>query len=243
MGTPSPGSRSGAAGGSIWLIADAFQGGGLEKFLDEWGVQVRDDLVVDGTRTLTGKELFLTAYESHPITDRLTGLTSVFYLPRSVRLSAQTPEGADGLNPSLHLVPLAACSENGWAETNMDENPKRFDPLSDTPGPVAVAVAIERGASQSVDVNLAQSRMVVFGDSDFISNAGLNGGDVDFFMNALDWVLERELLISIRPREIETVKLVLDQESTRKFILLVAGGLPACAGLLGFLVWFARRRL
>jgi ABC-type uncharacterized transport system involved in gliding motility auxiliary subunit len=229
-------------GGRMLILLDALYGCGLEKFLSEWGIEVRDDLVVDATRTLTGKELFITDYEPHPITENLAGLTSVFYLPRSVRPSAGTIAQGDGVGQELRLTPLAGCSENGWSETNLEESPKRFDPLRDAPGPVAVAVAVERGASQGVDLNLAKSRLVVFGDSDFASNAGLNGGDIDFFMNALDWALDREPLMSIRPREIETIKLVLDQESTRNFVILVAAALPACAAFLGLLVWLARRR-
>ena len=227
-----------AGGGSVMMMLDALQESGLDPLLRAWGVELRDDLVVDATRTLTGKELFITAYAPHPITEQLSGLTSVFYLPRSVRpLRAAKLASAD----KPLFSPLAMCSENGWAETDLEENPKRFDPLRDSPGPVPVAAAIERGPVPGIDVDLTPSRLVIFGDSDFVSNAGLNGGDVDFFMNGLDWLLQRDSLISIRPREIETVKLVLDRQATRQLMLIVAGGLPAAVALMGLLVWAARR--
>jgi len=231
-----------ANGGRIMFLLDALVESGLEKKLKTWGVDLRDDLVVDAARTLTGKELFITSYDPHPITSKLSGLTSVFYLPRSVRAADSSAMGDNPGGADWSFTSLASCSENGWSETDLLENPKRFDPLRDAPGPVPVAAAIEKGPGPRLDVNLSLCRLVVFGDSDFVSNAGLNGGDVDFFMNALDWILEREPLISIRPRNIETVKLVMDKDQTRRFMLLVAGGLPSLAAFLGLFTWAIRRR-
>lgn len=227
--------------GRVIFLLDAYEDAGLKPLLQDWGIDLRDDLVVDATRTLTGKELFLTRYLDHPITRPLLGVTSVLYLPRSVLPSRQAVQNQRSADHPTYTA-LAACSENGWAETDRQENPKRFDPARDTPGPVPVAAAVERGPVPGLDMQLKPTRIVVFGDSDFVSNAGLNGGDIDLFMNSLDWVLERELLMSIRPRRIETVKLVLDHQKSRQIIALTALGLPLVAGLCGLIVWLVRRR-
>lgn len=224
--------------GRMVLLLNAFEDSGLTDFLRPWGVALQQDLVVDGTRTLTGKELFLTSYETHPITRGMQGVTSVLYLPRSIRPVQSEQAPAD--RPRFY--PLAACSENGWAELTLEENPKTFDPIRDIPGPVPVAAAIERGALDSMDLNLSPSRLVVFGDSDFISNAGLNGGDTDFFMNALDWTLEREPMMGIRPRSLESVRLTLDRNQARHLAWMLVAGLPAVIACMGLLVWSVRRR-
>ena len=54
--------------------------------------------------------------------------------------------------------------------------------------------------------------MVVFGDSDFVSNGALAGGDQDLFMSALNWLLDREELMAIAPKPIEEIKLSLTRK-------------------------------
>ena len=46
-------------------------------------------------------------------------------------------------------------------------------------------------------VPIIANRVVVIGDSDFVSNAALTGGNSDFFMSALNWLLERAELMAI----------------------------------------------
>ena len=51
----------------------------------------------------------------------------------------------------------------------------------DLRGPLPMGLAIERGAEQELDVEIASSRLVVVGDSDFVSNNHLMGANGDFF--------------------------------------------------------------
>src|SRR6185369_12873063 len=58
------------------------------------------------------------------------------------------------------------------------------------------------------------TRIVVFGDSDFVSNNGLQAapGNGDLFLNAVNWLGQQENLISIRPKSTEDRRVVLTQE-------------------------------
>jgi len=226
--------------GRLLILLDAFMETGLEQLLSEWGVHVENDLVVDGSRTLTGRELFVSEYGVHPVVDRMKGITSIFYLPRSVEpdLNTEIPDkNAD--KPSV--VALAFSSVAGWSETDLDAAVAEFDMHTDRPGPISIAVAVEKGPVPGIDVQIRSTRMVVFGDSDFVSNGALAGGGMDLFMNALNWLLERDDAIGLAARPFETSQLLIDKRQLNMLFLSVVLGLPALIGVFGFLVWVRRR--
>jgi ABC-type uncharacterized transport system involved in gliding motility auxiliary subunit len=224
----------------MMVLLDAMTQTGLEPLMGEWNVRMEKDVVVDGTRTLSGRELFVTSYGEHPITRRLRNVTTVFYLPRSVEPMMEPEETANPVDKP-HAVALASSSESGWAEMDMDENPMKFDAAIDRPGPMPVAVAVEKGPVPGFEVQIRPTRLVVFGDSDFVSNGGWVGGNADLFMSSLNWLLEREQMMGIAPRPIEQSRLVMDDAQLQGLFWMVVIGIPAGVAVLGLLVWIKRR--
>jgi hypothetical protein len=221
--------------GRLLLLLDARTRTGLEPLLLEWGALLGDDIVVDESHTLSGRDLFVTAYPGHAITDPLQNLASVFFLPRSMRPQALA-RGGD--KPAV--TPLATCSERGWAEFDPDDLATHFDPQVDLPGPVPIAVAIERGPVPGVHVQIRPTRLVVMGDSDFAANSGIMGANADLFMNSVNWLLDREELLSLSPKTFEEFRLVMDARQLRQLFWIVAIILPGIVAGLGF--WIAWRR-
>ena len=199
-----------------------------------------NDVVVDATRTLTGGELFATEYGDHPITKSLKGVTSIFYLPRSVEPLAESEVGSEQPDKP-HGAVLVTCSLSGWAEVNPEESPMKYDPVKDRPGPVGIAAAVEKGPMPEIDVKIRPTRLVVFGDSDFVSNNALLAGNVDFFMSALNWLLEREELMAISSKAVEQTRLVMNRFQLRVVLWIVVVVLPLLVALVGGLVWVRRR--
>jgi ABC-type uncharacterized transport system involved in gliding motility auxiliary subunit len=227
--------------GRLLVLADARQTSGLEKVLLEWGVRLRNDVVLDPDRTLTGREVFVATYNAHPITAKLGTTAAIFHLPRSVEPDLTQPKTAAADRPQV--TPLALSSSNGWAETQPDQIPAKFDRnTEDLGGPVSMAVAVEKGGSSGLlDVQIRPARLVVFGDSGFVSNSGLTGGDISLFMSSLNWLLDREELMAIAPRETNDTRLKLTREQTRQLFWSLVGGIPALAALLGGILWLWRR--
>lgn len=226
--------------GRLLVMLDAMTQTGLEPLMADWGIRLADDVVVDATRTLSGRELFITKYEPHSITSKLKNETSILYLPRSVE-PAVSAEEADGAPDKPRVMPLAASSEAGWAESDLTQNPMKFDAGADRPGPVSVAVAAERGPVPGIDVQIRPTRVVVFGDSDFVSNAALTGGNTDFFLSALNWLLERAELMAIAPKPVERNRLDLTDIQLRTLHGIVVIVLPLLVAVAGALVWLRRR--
>lgn len=227
--------------GSMLLMLESMATTGFRGFMEDWNIEVGRDIVIDKSRTLTGRELFINEYRPHPITGHLEGSTSIFYLPVSIEpIPRRGSESKAADRP--HATLLATSSAKGWAETDWRNVPMEFDPEKERAGALGVAAAVEKGFSEDVDVQIKPTRIVVFGDSSFVSNGGLAGGNLDFFLASLEWLLEREDLIAIAPKSYGESKLLL----TRTQILWLGGllvlGLPLLVALLGAVVWIFRRR-
>jgi ABC-type uncharacterized transport system involved in gliding motility auxiliary subunit len=229
--------------GRVMVLLDALKETGLETMLRRWGVALRNDFVLDPENTLKGSDVYIRTYYEHPITMHMGGAGARFHLPRSIEPLVVDDQNAEaGDRPTV--VPLAMTSEKSWSETQVDESPAKYDENSgDLRGSFSLAVAVERGATQEMlDVQIRPSRMVVFGDSDFVSNGALAGGDQDLFMSALNWLLDREVLMAIAPKPIEEIKLSLTSKQLNKLFWINIAGIPSVAGVAGLWVWFRRRK-
>ena len=228
--------------GRLLVLADAGETSGLEELLNDWGVVLRNDVVLDPSRTLTGREVFAAAYGTHPITEKLGTAAAIFHLPRSVEpdYAAQTRTAED--RPAV--TPLVLSSADGWSETRLDQSPARYDEgTEDLSGPVSMAVAVEKGRTEGLlNVQIRPTRIVVFGDSGFVSNSGLTGGDTSLFMSALNWLLDREELMAIAPRPVSDTRLKLTRSGLRILFWSIVGGIPASAAALGLIIWMRRRK-
>jgi hypothetical protein len=191
--------------------------------------------------TLTGRELVVTEYGKHPIAKALSRVTTMFYMPRSILPTAEA-EGSTEDRP--RVTALAGSTREGWGESDLSQSPPRFDAGVDRPGPVPVAVAVERGPVEGMDVQLRPTRMVIVGDSDFVSNgalAGGMGGNKDFFLSALNWLLEREELMAVAPKVPGELRLDMDPGRMRAAFLLIVAVPAGLAAVLGLIVWQRRK--
>ena len=89
-------------------------------------------------------------------------------------------------------------------------------------------------------VQIRPTRLVVFGDSDFASNGGLMGANADLFLNAANWLLDRQELLALPPRTLDEIQVVLDARQLRRLFLAVVVCLPGLVAAAG--LWVAWRR-
>jgi len=227
--------------GRLLLLVDPGPDSGLEEMLGLWGVRLGSDRVVSSATA--GQQLLVTAYGEHPITTRLKNVTTIFTMPRSVQPLVGTNGATDKPADKPRVAVLASSSDQGWAELSVNQNPPKFDPGVDQAGPVPVAVAIEKGPVPGMEVELQPTRLVIVGDSVLVANGALLGGyNPDFFMNALNWLLERKETLTIASREPATIQVALDRGHLRRLSVLVVAGFPGLVVLLGLMVWANRRK-
>lgn len=227
--------------GRVFLLADAGHDTGLDALLETWGLRLGADRVVG--LTLTGRELLVTRYGDHPITAALRNVTSIFNLPRSVQPLLATNQPAVKTADKPRVTVLASGPAKGWAEMNMHQNPPVFDAGIDRSGAMPVAVAVEQGPAQEMEMEIKPTRLVVSGDSTFVANEALMAGyGADFFVNALNWLLDRDSGLNIPSKVPAAVRLTLDRVRLQAVYGLLVAGLPALIALAGVLVWLCRRK-
>jgi hypothetical protein len=109
------------------------------------------------------------------------------------------------------LIPLLQATKDYWGETDYatsDDRTPFLDTKKDHMGPLTIAAAAERGGVEGIKVET--SRLVVTGNAEMLGRNGYRqseGITVDFAMNALNWLLDREELIGIPPKEKKNVTL------------------------------------
>ena len=198
----------------------------------------KEDFTIDydeGTLTVS-------AFAEHAVTRHLAGMAVQFYRPRPIE-AIQT-EASSSAPDKARVKVLAASGQDCWVEADLEQMPPRFDEGEDRPGPVSLAVAIERGPENVTDMAIRPTRLVVIGDASFVSNGALSrgiGSNIDLFMGGLNWLVERDDLVAIEPRPPNMLSLNMSGNQTNKAFLILVGGIPGCIAVLGLLVWLVRR--
>lgn len=177
-------------GGGLLALLDG-KPPGLTSLLGRLGVAVSDEIVVDPeNRLFAGDFLTLLVPErspAHPVSLGV-GAPALMSQVRPVFLSAAAAGGAE-------LVATAASSWRTPDTSVLRTGTATFRAGQDTAGPVPVGVAVERPGETG-----RPGRVVVFGDSDFASNAFLGYlGNRDLLLNSVNWLAGDEAQIGSRP--------------------------------------------
>ncbi len=242
----------------------------LEALLAGYGIEVRNDLVVDPSQQLPFYDLssvYLTDFTSHPVTTGLEGLAVLLPITRSVAAAA----GDEGSDSDLQITPLVETSAQGWGETGLDQvlagEPIDLDG-GDASGPVSVAVAASRSDTSSdsasgssseddgsgrssdtahgddadTDNRASDLRLVVIGDSDFLADGHVaNAGNMTLAVNAFLWLTEREAALGIPPRSMSASNLYLSAGQLAAVAWTVFIIMPGLVVIIGVVVWRRRR--
>ncbi len=148
---------------------------------------------------------------------------------------------------NVQLTPLVKAQEGFWGEADYrneaedDPAASRFDAGRDKKDNLFYAACAERGAVAEGRVSVPSARLVVVGNARFIEDGQTNQEMADFFHNALNWLLDRDRLIGIPPKEVKTVALNVPDQQVNLLFLLTIIVVPAVAALAGAGVWFVRR--
>ena len=245
-------------GGKVLFLVDPAEKPGqpalanLEGLLKEWSVELGNDVVVDasGVGQLLGTDASVpvaASYPGHAITERFNLMTA-YPLARSVRAAA-TP--APGRTPA----PVVETSSQSWAEADLASLATGKVTLDasagDKPGPISLAVVVTAPAPDvkvpdpkpgETAQSAPETRLAVFGDSDFAANYGLGiSGNQDLFLNTVNWLAQQEGLISIRARDPEDRRLTLTADQQFRIQILSLLIIPGFVFATGVWTWWKRR--
>jgi len=218
-----------SGGNLLWLI-DQESLHGLQPLAEYLGLVLTPGIAVDPAssqngidpRTVIGRQ-----YTEHAITKDFKLLTA---FPESRQIEVNDATG------DWQVTRLISVAQNGWLETGKPDAKIDFDAKRDIPGPINIAVAMERKAE-----NITQ-RVVVIGNGSFLANSFVaNGGNLDLGINIVNWLAGDDKLITIQPKPLKDVSVSITPTQGT----LIFGGfvlvLPLAFLVAGIVIWRRRR--
>ncbi|MDG2991077.1 Gldg family protein [Candidatus Synechococcus calcipolaris G9] len=229
-------------GGSVLLMLDVDGNPGLTSLLSNWGLTLDSRWVIDGSGIgqqvgLGPDTVIVTQYGNHPITGKFAQGPSLF-----PRVQAVVVEPVD----QDEVVDLVITGEQTWAEAEWQSGDLTFDEGVDTPGPLTLGVAISRplAVPENGETLDKESRLVVFGDSEFASDRVLayQGVNSDLFINSVLWLGDRDdQVLTVRARESPNRRLQMNVATSRWISVISLLILPLIGFGLAVVVWWKRR--
>jgi hypothetical protein len=224
-------------GGRMMALLRSQARTGLEELLGEWGVDVGDNIVIDEPNSLRGDhfQLSVTNFGAHRISHPLADSRIYMVVPRSISKSTNVVDAADAPN----VETLLTTGSEGYLL-----DPSTHQLLQNSArGEISLGVAVEKGAIPGVSASHGATRIVVIGESSFLSNIGITGySNYDFAGMAVNWLLDREAYVNIGAQPVQRYELTMTKSDERKALLILLVGTPGAALALGILMWLMRRR-
>jgi ABC-type uncharacterized transport system involved in gliding motility auxiliary subunit len=224
-------------GGNLLWLVDAEPLRGLERLAEKLDLQLPPGIVIDpaaaGMNAPPTWSLGAT-YPPHAITNNFNLITA-FPFARPLIWNENPADSKE--NKDWQRNVLVEVAARGWVSRNKPGDKPRFDKQHDIPGPVVIAMALQR------HINDRDQRIVVVGNGAFLANsfAG-NGGNVDLGVNMVNWLASEERFINLQPRAAKDSKLVLSKRQLGLISGIFLLGLPLLLVGVGIYIWRKRRR-
>lgn len=245
-------------GGHVLCLHDPDTDSGLAGVLSAYGVMVRKDVVVDKVSRLFGGDYLMPLVpadgydEFHAITKTFRFQT-FFPIASSVEIEASLPEGVTATR-------LLQTSPMSWAQPDAGELKTGHLTLREgtgVKGPITIAAAVARkvdrapgpearpaSSPEGEPKSAIETRLVVFGDSDFLTNGYFNAsGNGDLALNVIAWLAEQEELVSIRPKTSLPRIVILSPQQVRYYFWSIVAFAPVTIAVVGVGIWWRRKKL
>jgi len=242
-------------GGSLLvLIEPELTPEGIKTFLYKFGLAVGEGTIFDMASFVAPKPSYLQLKKTNGqiLPHEITKDFDVLYFPGSTYIgSAYSPDTipiTENGEPFVKHVPLAFTTLESWAQNTQENETVKYNSESDALGPFPTIMLIEaiseigKSPKEKADGTLAQTAIVVIGDTDFASNKySSSAKNADLFVNSINWLAKDYELITIRPKTAAFRELVLTK-SERDFIRWSGWLLmPISVGIAGMVSWWRRR--
>jgi len=205
----------------------------LNSILNEWGLKVNNDIVVDLDSHASGDvgSPATKNYLAHRAI--VSDLDYTFYVrPRSISI-------LPGRRQTLKVAPvvLTQSTEKSWGETDRMLQVK-YDAGVDRAGPVPIAFVVwePKEATEASD-----TRLMVITDADFLTNAYIGAvSNAQMGLNTVNWLSELDYKTFLDKKKFEVKRLDLTS-AQKKVVLAILLAMPLLIAVAGIIVWIRKR--
>ena len=227
-------------GGNVLWLVDPGKLYGLEKIATSLGLQLQSGIIIDNDtelrKTLNIQHpgiIPVTAYFPHIITQTIR-YNTLFPLARGI-----SPLSNNSTVNNWQAEALFSSGAKSWTETGGLQEEMVFDSSAgDVAGPIAIAVALHRKKENQA----GSQRIVVIGDSDFLSDAYIGtGANLNLGLNIFNWLIGDDDFISVEVKPAADTRLNLSETQLVVigfgFLLII----PLLLLIVGFRIWYVRK--
>jgi ABC-type uncharacterized transport system involved in gliding motility auxiliary subunit len=234
-----------ARNGKMLILAEP-GGPDLDAITTRWGLRLLPGVVFDPPRAQAGDPTSLL------VNDFPTGSPVAKGVDGAALVTAGGITTAASEDTGLSVAKVMESSSESWLELNPTATPAKYEAeKGDRDGPVVLAGAADRSEARASGetrlpgggASIARTRMLVFSDADWASNAFLDRlSNSRLLANSLNWLAQEEDLVAIPGVDPDLRRLELTPARRRTMGIGAIGALPAAVLLVGAGVWFRRRR-
>lgn len=224
------------AGGNLLWLSEPDSHEHLAVLSASLDLQWLPGTVIDPNASLLGIEdptfSLISDFANHVLTRELP---SIVLMPAAAALQTTDSESAN-----WQTTELLRTQTETWAElSELSGNEITFDDTLDIPGPLTVAMALERERAEAE----TSQRVVVIGDGDFLSNQYLgNGANQAFATGMVNWLTAQDDRLNIAIKPTPDNQLALSFSQTLSIAIGFLFVLPAMLLGSGLTLWWLRRR-
>jgi ABC-type uncharacterized transport system involved in gliding motility auxiliary subunit len=234
-----------AADKAVFFMTNPNSPDDIAKLLKPWGVDVQNGTLIDPTAHLTTNLSTPSIVKSRSLfsTSSVNVIASSVFFPGATAIVAQTTPPTN-----MDVTALVWTTPDAWMAQNYDPSTTpTFDAATETKQPWVIGAFITPSEildSQGNSTGTYNSgpNIIVFGDSDFISDNNFNSvNNGDLFVYIVKALGAGTDIMPLDRKVLTTRRLVISPEATTFLNVSSIALLPAIVLIIGAIMWWRRR--
>lgn len=228
-------------GGKAMIFSDYIEAE-LENFdaiLENYGVKRADGLVFEGDAQHYAMQMPYYLVPDVKSTEASSEATASDYL--TLAPFAQGIQKLDDVRDTVKIESILTTSDSAYSKTNMNSSQIEKEE-GDVDGPFDIGVSITESLADGKETQLVYYSTANIIDSQI--NQMVSGGNQQLVMESLKWLADTEesASVSIPSKSLQVASLSLTEYDASFWKIWVIGIIPGVFLVLGFMIWFKRRR-
>ena len=214
-------------GGKLFVAFEPLAQGlsNLYGYLNEWGIDTKDELVIEGDQTKTlaaGKTMFFATGKDHPLLGNILNNQYMVMIANTKPVYVVETNG-------VVVREFMSTSKSGYVVSS--KNIEDSDAI--LKGTVPIAATAEKD----------EGKIVVYGSNLYFADAMFKMPELankELFLNSLEWLNDDKVNTGIRPKSVVGTMLAISKSQTSMIVSIVIA-LPILMILFGVYVFIRRR--